>query len=112
MAIPRKTRLRSDKYNANITKRGLVSQQAAVEKKEKETSYVNPILVGFLFFVLAGRYGSFPALFSSTPRNLGLCASQLHFSDHSQCPGRPHFLDESSTPCSSVSTSFDFDRCR
>eukprot|EP01033_Poteriospumella_lacustris_P009684 gene9684-6930_t len=54
MAIPRKTRLRSDKYNANITKRGLVSQQAAVEKKEKETSYVNPILVGFLFFVLAG----------------------------------------------------------
>ena len=55
MAIPRKTRLRSDKYNANITKRGLVSHQAAVEKKEKESSFVNPILVGFLFFVLVGR---------------------------------------------------------
>lgn len=31
MAASRQTRLRSDKYNANITKRGRVVQQSAVE---------------------------------------------------------------------------------
>jgi len=53
MAQSRQTRLRSDKYNANITKRGRVVQHTTEEKRET-TSSASPVLIGFLFFVLVG----------------------------------------------------------
>jgi len=47
----RQTRLRSDKYNANVTKRGKVAP--AVDKRDMASS-VSPLLLGFFFFVLVG----------------------------------------------------------
>eukprot|EP01031_Cornospumella_fuschlensis_P044318 gene44318-54194_t len=50
----RQTRLRSDKYNANITKRGQVGAIMQEKKENKERQPVSPVLIGFLFFVLVG----------------------------------------------------------
>jgi hypothetical protein len=51
----RATRLRSDKYNANVTKRGKV-----VSKEPRDNDYtVSPLLLGFFFFVLVGRFRIF-----------------------------------------------------
>ncbi|KAJ1425290.1 ribosome associated membrane RAMP4 [Ochromonadaceae sp. CCMP2298] len=47
----RATRLKSDKYNANIAKRGKV---IAPEQKRDSGSAVSPLLLGFFFFVLVG----------------------------------------------------------
>lgn len=52
-ASSRQTRLRSNKYNDNITKRGNVPIGVA-ERREQGYS-VGPILLGFLVFVVCGR---------------------------------------------------------
>mmetsp|Transcript_23849 Transcript_23849/g.44277 ORF Transcript_23849/g.44277 Transcript_23849/m.44277 type:complete len:81 (+) Transcript_23849:85-327(+) len=52
MASSRQTRLRSNKYNDNITKRGNVPIGVA-ERREQGYS-VGPILLGFLVFVVCG----------------------------------------------------------
>mmetsp|Transcript_36120 Transcript_36120/g.111770 ORF Transcript_36120/g.111770 Transcript_36120/m.111770 type:complete len:106 (-) Transcript_36120:58-375(-) len=50
MPPPRAQRLRSDKYAANVNKRGVVET-----KKEKTTkSKIGPIMIGFFLFVVVG----------------------------------------------------------
>lgn len=53
MAASRATRLRSEKFDENVTKRGKVTGQKAVDKRDNGYT-VNPILLGFFFFVLVG----------------------------------------------------------
>jgi hypothetical protein len=52
----RQTRLRSKKFNENITKRGKVATEVNNNPtRTTENSTVSPILLGFLFFILVGR---------------------------------------------------------
>jgi hypothetical protein len=52
----RQTRLRSNKFNENITKRGKVATEVTNNPtRTTENSTVSPILLGFLFFILVGR---------------------------------------------------------
>ena len=52
----RQTRLRSKKFNENITKRGKVTTEVNNNPtRTTENSTVSPILLGFLFFILVGR---------------------------------------------------------
>ena len=50
MPAPRAQRLRSDKYAANINKRGVVVEG----KKEKKKSSLGPLVIGFFLFVVVG----------------------------------------------------------
>eukprot|EP01038_Epipyxis_sp_PR26KG_P005742 gene5742-7929_t len=54
MPTSRATRLRSEKYNANINKRGTASVAAKDTSTRETGSSVSPILLGFFFFVLVG----------------------------------------------------------
>lgn len=49
----RQTTLRSDKFQKNVTKRGLV-QATSSEEKAKDSSNVSPYLFGFLLFIFVG----------------------------------------------------------
>lgn len=52
MSTSRKTRLKSEKYNANITKRGNVPV-GAISRREAGSN-LGPIMLGFLVFVVLG----------------------------------------------------------
>ena len=52
MPPKRATRLRSNKFDANITKKGLVS--AAKEDKTSSRSTMGPITLGIMLFVVVG----------------------------------------------------------
>ena len=53
MAQSRQTRLKSEQFQKNITKRGIVESKEG-KVKESSTSNVNPLLFGFLIFIFVG----------------------------------------------------------
>ncbi|GAB5031664.1 Hypothetical protein NocV09_00602170 [Nannochloropsis oceanica] len=52
MATSRATRLRSEKFDKNVTKRGNVPVGKAA--KREEAAPVSPLLLGFFIFVVVG----------------------------------------------------------